>query len=560
MITPEAKKGKFRPYLLYMGVPSALISCVFAFLPFETMSYDQRLWSLFITYMLLQLCYPFYDQAYTTLAQVMSPDSNERAEVITISTFIYSIAPTLANLFEPIIAGFTGGMEHIGAYRIIIPVFGISGCVIGMLSYTGTKERIIVAKDYTPKVPFWHGIIAGMKNKYQWGRSITSWFVLLQTGIQNITTWYFYYGIKDILNLTTEQQGVLNGTLVTILGASAYPALLFSPIIIKKIGKRNLVIIYTVCNILCMIGMYFSIRNIWALYVFLWLRSVFTAFPIINDCAMNADVLDYQQYKTGDRLEGLMSQVVTFIGAFVTMGVTYFVQTIVMQNRYGLVDNNDDLYLASFREPLSKAMILIAIVGYVLSLIPFITLYTLTEEEHKSYIEVLKIRAALEDYADNNLAPGQLEEAKNIYFNAVEEYNACVTALNNAKSPLEKRKMKKKIKALEIIVLENKRFENKQMIKKTQQARELVSHSVEELYGISEPTMDAYNEAMAMSEATPEERKLKSKKLKMASKEFDRYHKKAFKYIEAKKLIKQYEYYSNWNSIFNTQLDKSVNA
>lgn len=65
-------------------------------------------------------------------------------------------------------------MEHIGAYRIIILVFGISGCVIGMLSYTGTKERIIVAKDYTPKVPFWHGIIAGMKNKYQWGRSITS--------------------------------------------------------------------------------------------------------------------------------------------------------------------------------------------------------------------------------------------------------------------------------------------------------------------------------------------------------------------------------------------------
>lgn len=46
----------------------------------------------------------------------------------------------------------------------------------------------------------------------------------------------------------------------------------------------------------------------------------------------------------------------------------------------------------------------------------------------------------------------------------------------------------------------------------------------------------------------------------MASKELDRYHKKAFKYIEAKKLIKQYEYYCNWNSIFNTQLDKSVNA
>lgn len=230
----RSKKGKFRPYLLYAGIPTALLTTGFAFLPFETMSYNQKLWSLFFTYILLQMCYPFYEQSYTTLAQVMSTDSNERAQVITISTFIYSIAPTVIGFIVPIIAGFTGGMEHIDAYRIIIPLFGISGCAIGLLSYTGTKERIIVAKDYTPKVPFWHGVIAGMKNKYQWGRSISSWLLLFQMGVGNITTWYFYYGIKDVLNLSTEQQGVLNGTLITILGASATPAMLLSPIIIKK--------------------------------------------------------------------------------------------------------------------------------------------------------------------------------------------------------------------------------------------------------------------------------------------------------------------------------------
>lgn len=69
---------------------------------------------------------------------------------------------------------------------------------------------------------------------------------------------------------------------------------------------------------------------------------------------MNADVLDYQQYKTGERLEGLMSQFVGIIGTFVSMGVTYLIQTIIMQNHYGLVNNYDDLYNVSFREPLSK--------------------------------------------------------------------------------------------------------------------------------------------------------------------------------------------------------------
>ena len=52
----------------------------------------------------------------------------------------------------PILAGFTGGLEHINAYRIIMPIFGIGGALIGLFSYTYTKERIIVAKDYTPKV------------------------------------------------------------------------------------------------------------------------------------------------------------------------------------------------------------------------------------------------------------------------------------------------------------------------------------------------------------------------------------------------------------------------
>lgn len=137
----RSSKGKFQPYLLYTGIPSGVLITIFAFLPFETMSYNQRLWALFVTYMLLQLCYPFYDQAYATLVQVMSPNSTERADIITVSTFIYSLSPSIMGFVVPIIAGYTGGLEHIGAYRVIMPIFGIGGALIGILSYTGTKEE-----------------------------------------------------------------------------------------------------------------------------------------------------------------------------------------------------------------------------------------------------------------------------------------------------------------------------------------------------------------------------------------------------------------------------------
>ncbi len=548
----RSSKGKFRPYLLYTGIPTAALCTLFAFMPWETMGYNAKLYSLFIIYMLLQLFYPFYDQAYTTLVQVMSPNSTERADVITVSTFIYSLAPTITGFAFPLISGFFGGMDTIAPYRIIMPVFGIVGAAVGLLTYGGTRERIIVSKDYVPKVPFVKGIVAGMKNKYQWARSFQAWLVYFQCGIGNVTTWYFYYGIKDMLNLTTEQQGALNGTLVTILGASATPAMFLAPILIRKIGKKNFVIMYTVGNIIAMTGMLLSLRNIWLLFAFTFLRGFFTTFPIISDGAIGADILDYQQYKTGDRLEGLLGQVVSFIGTFITMATTYFVNTILIQNHYGLVSNYDDLYNQSFREPISCGMIIIAIVGYILSLIPFISMYNLTEEDHDAHIDVLKIRAALEDFATGDLSEGQLDEAVEIFRKAESELLDAKMRLSGS-SPLsgkEKALLKRKIKALTLVTEEKNRFEKEDMKKALAKAQELLSHTVEELYSISEPSLDSYNKANAMPENTQEERKLKTAALRAASKELDAFHKKAYDYIKARALVKQKAYYENWNEIF----------
>ena len=91
------------------------------------------------------------------------------------------------------------------------------------------------------------------------------------------------------------------------------------------------------------------------------------------------------------------------------------------------------------------------------------------------------------------------------------------------------------------------------MKNKTSKAQELLKHTVEELYGISEPSVDAYNKANAMGEGTKEEIKAKNAALRAASKELDNFHKKAFDYIQARKLIKQLEYYSNWDKIFEAE-------
>lgn len=551
----RSSKGKFRPYILYMGIPSAIIVTVFAFLPFETMGYGAKLYSLFATYILLQLTNPFYDQAYTTLVQVMSPNSTERADIITVSTFVYSLAPSITGFAFPAIGGFFGGLDNINAYRVILPLFGIIGALIGLIAYFGTKERIIVAKDYVPRVPFIKGLMLGATNKYQWARSIQSWFVYFQCGIGNVTTWYFFYGIKDIYNLTKEQQGLYNGLLITILGAASTPAMLIFPFLVRKLGKRSLVILYSVGTIVSLLGMLLSLKNLWALFVFSFIKAFFGTFPTLMDGAINADILDYQQYKSGHRVEGMLGQLSGYISIAATMAVTYIVNTVLIQNRYGLISNYDDLYNQSFREPVSRGMIVFTMLGYAISLIPFITMYTLTEEDHNAHIDVLKIRAALEDYATDNLSEGQLDEAVEIYRNAE-------TALAQTKQKLsessslkrkEKSQLKRSLKALTLVAEEKNRFESESMKKALSKARELLTHSTEELYSVSEPSLDAYNAANAMPETTKEERKAKTAALKAASKELDAFHKKAYEYIKARALVRQYDYYLNWNSIFEVK-------
>ena len=65
--------------------------------------------------------------------------------------------------------------------------------------------------------------------------------------------------------------------------------------------------------------------------------------------------------------------------------------------------------------------------------------------------------------------------------------------------------------------------------------------------------MDKYNAANAMGESTKDEIRSKSAALKEASKELDRFHKKAYAYIQARKLLKQLEYYSHWSDIFGSE-------
>lgn len=396
------KSGKFRPWLAITGIPTVIIAVVFVWLPYETMSYMQKVIAVFLCYNLLQCFYPFFQQAYTDLANVISPNSHERTDIVSVSSIIYSMAPSLTGLFVPMLSTLTGGLNSITTYRIIHPLVAVVGLLLSYVAYAGTRERIIVAESHVTQFKFSDAFRAVAKNKYFWITSLAGWLGFLEGAVDVIVGWTFIYAYPDRMGLY--------GVATTLIGNAALWAMLICPIAIRVIGKRNLLIWCNVTNVVLIGLLYPLYNNIPALIVLYYLNRFVNSFAIVYTPGINADMRDYQQYFTGERIDGMFGAV-GIIGSFIGMFTGMVLPTIYQM--LGLEDNYDVLEVASFREDMFDVLIIAAAIGAALNFVPYL-FYDLTETKQRGIVKVLKIRAMFEDYGNGILRDESIVEAIDI--------------------------------------------------------------------------------------------------------------------------------------------------
>lgn len=396
------KSGKFRPWLAITGIPTVVLSVVFVWLPYETMSYMQKVAAVFICYNLLQCFYPFFQQAYTDLANVISPNSHERTDIVSVSSIIYSMAPSLTGLFVPMLSTLTGGLNSITTYRIIHPLVAVVGLILSYVAYVGTRERIIVAESHVTQFKFSDAFRAVAKNKYFWITSLAGWLGFLEGAVGVIIGWTFIYAYPDRMGLY--------GVATTLIGNAALWAMLICPLAIRVIGKRNLLIWCNVANVV-LIGLLYPLYNsLPALIVLYYLNGFVNSFSIVYSPGISADMRDYQQYFTGERIDGMFGAV-GIIGSFIGMFTGMVLPTIYQM--LGLEDNYDVLEVASFREDMFDVLIVAAVIGAALNFVPYL-FYDLTETKQRGIVKVLKIRAMFEDYGNGILRDESIVEAIDI--------------------------------------------------------------------------------------------------------------------------------------------------
>ncbi len=402
----KSKMGKFRPYILFLGLPTAILGTVFVYLPYETMQYNQKLISVFVVYTLLQFCSPFYLTAYSSLVQVLSPNSKERSWIIGISSIVYSFAPTVINPVLPLI----GPLDDIKTYRIAFPIFCTLGVCVSMLCVFGTKEKTIVPQQYVQKVGFFEGLKKVSKNKYFWIINLSSWISFLNMGYSYLFQWVFYYGMNN---------PAIYSIMTVIKGEASTPGLVLGAPLTNKLGKKKICLMSLSVQAACMALMLTCYESYILFFALMFVKDMFGALSIVYLPAIKADIMDYQQYKTGDRLEGFIEQSGVLLGSIITLGTGYAIPMIM--GKFGLTNNYSDLFNADFRNPLLKAMIICSFIGTVLSIIPYL-FYDLTEEKRSNMVRAFKIRALFSDFKDGRAEDEKLIEAVKEIYTVIEQY------------------------------------------------------------------------------------------------------------------------------------------
>ncbi len=497
--------GKFLPFIRKTGLPIVLISMIFVWLPYEYFSYNTKAVVVWLMYFLLSQFLCFYNESYTYFQQIISPNAQERATVMSISQVIYSLAPTISNLFIPMIAGWTWGLNNIWTYRVIYPVFTVIGFVISTIFFRRVKERLILPKKKPEAVRMLDAIREVAKNKYYWIIQAAAWVVFLESGYGVVLGWSFVYGSGG------EHQEML-GVANTVIGNAALWSMLLAPLAIKAMGKRNLLITANSINIVILLILYFVYQNLILICVLWYINTFINTFWNIVQHQISADMRDYHQWKTGVRVDGLfgpLGMIGTVIGFFT--GMVYP----AIYEKMGLLEDYNVLYDDTIRNNLFEVLIICSAVGALLNLIPF-CFYDLTENKHKAYVDVLKIRAMFENHSLGVLENDELAEAMEIIHQAKSVYGKEKQSVDKHADKALKKQIKETNLAIEraaIIMEDLNKFSTEAGRARLMQAEEDFSRGVLYFY---ENAYEELKAARNLPKKTKTEKEIRSDALKNA--------------------------------------------
>lgn len=299
--------GKFRPYLLFVAIPFAIIGV----LTFTTpdLSPDGKLVYAYITYTLMMMVYTAINVPYASLLGVMTKDTDERTSLASFR-FIGGFAGGLfvTATAHYLVEYFSAGSDQATGYQMTILIYAALAALFFVLTFLGTKERL--DPDEVKPSSFKEDFADLAKNK--------PWFIMLGAAISVLIfnslrggaiLYYFKYFVGDqsVIFFGEVSQGALSAAFMSIGQGAALLGVVLAIPVANRLGKKNSFILSgIVCAVLSILFFFLPPDQIALIFLINILISIASSmvFPLI--WAMYGDVSDYSEWKTGHRATGLI--------------------------------------------------------------------------------------------------------------------------------------------------------------------------------------------------------------------------------------------------------------
>lgn len=323
----RTKDGKFRPYLKYMGIPLGIFT-ILTFLVIPNMPQGMKLPYAYITYIGFGMAYTAINIPYGSLASVMTNDPVQRTELSTwrnISS-IFAMIPLMV-LTPKLVFDASGAVSPKG-FLIAAVLYVIIANIGYRLCYKMTTERIInEVKEDAPKASLGETLKTLGKNKALIGLILSSLGTLTAMFLPNALNAYLF---KDYF----QAPGLLSlAGLLPMVGT--FLAIPVTGKLVAKFGKKNIAIYSGIVSIAAYVVLVLFPTKNPMLYIALITVSGFgTALYGMIVWALVGDVIDYQEYLSGKREEGivyatyslsrkLVQAIVGSIGGFALAAIGY---------------------------------------------------------------------------------------------------------------------------------------------------------------------------------------------------------------------------------------------
>ena len=297
----KSKWGRFRPYLLWLCVPLAVVF-VLAFTTPNFSAWGKLVWA-WTTYNLLMLLYSAINIPYGALSGVMTDDPLERTSVNSYRMVLAQIGGIVANSsFLLLISKFGGDNQQLGAQRTVM-LFSAVAVIFFLISFYTTRERIQPPPAQKTKLS--GDVKTLLSNRH--------WIMMFVAGIVNITfavvrgTAGIYY-LKNYLKWDDGRIATyfLIGGLAMIFGA------MLTKFAVKAIGKKSSFITSMVLVALTAIPFYWIRPDQTALvFTFQILGMIFAGINATLYWALVADTADFAEWKFGVRTTGIIFSATT---------------------------------------------------------------------------------------------------------------------------------------------------------------------------------------------------------------------------------------------------------